>query len=208
MQTHTHFRSVVTLGFALAVAACIALGALLLKAAAPLDIDVAMAAPSAVNTILNNIDMEIFLRVDGITGEADEDRHQNDVLVDSFSFGAKRTPSATTVTMSDFLVTMPANKASAKLMVYAAGSVNVPKVVLSVRRKGATQDFLRWTLTDTFVSSYQTVGNLHGDGVQDQVGFTFGKIEAEYRQILPDGNYGAPVRSGWDRRSNKPVPVK
>lgn len=208
MQTHTQFRTATIVGFALAFAVCAAIGMALFKNAAPLQVDMAMAAPTAVNTILNDIDLEIYLRIDSVTGEADDDRHRNDVLVDSFSFGTKRTPNATTPTMTEFLVTMPANKASAKLMVYTAGSVSVPKAVLAVRRKGGNVDFLRWTLTDAFVSSYQTVGNLHGDGVQDQVGFTFGKIESEYRQVLPDGTYGAPVKSGWDRRSNKPVPVK
>ncbi len=209
MKTMLRSRSsVASLGLMLAVSACVALGVLLLKNATSMEAETAFAAPTAVNTILKDLEMEIFLRVDGITGEADEDRHQNDVLVDSYSFSTARNPSAATPTMTDFLVTMPANKASAKLMVYAAGSVNVPKVVLSVRRKGATVDFMKWTLTDAFVSSYKTVGNLHGDGVQDQVGFAFGKVEAEYRQVLPDGNYGAAVKSGWDRRSNKPVPVK
>jgi type VI secretion system secreted protein Hcp len=212
ISLHLHMQtsrpSAATVGLTLCVATSIALAVVLLKNAVQTEPDVVFAAPSGVNTVINDIDLEIFLRVDGITGESSEEGHKNDVLVDSYSFGASRNPSAATPTMQDFLVTMPANKASAKLMVYAAGSVNVPRVVLSVRRKGANVDFMKWTLTDAFVSSYKTVGNLHGDGVQDQVGIAFGKIEAEYRQILPDGTYGAPVKSGWDRRSNKPVPVK
>lgn len=207
MQTHTHFRSLVTLGLALAVAACVALAVLLLRASAPLDIDVAMAATTVLNSTSSN-DLQIFLRVDGVTGAADELNHQNDIVVDSYSFGTSRTPNAASPTMSDFVVTMPANKTSSKLMVYAAGSVNISKAVLVVRRKGATQDLVRWTLTDAFLSSFQTVGNTHGDGVQDQVGITFGKVEAEYRQFMPDGTYGDAVKTGWDRRSNKPVPVK
>jgi type VI secretion system secreted protein Hcp len=208
MQTVIRFRSAITLSLVLAIAACVALSALLLRSGDSAGIDTAFAAPTAVNTILNDIDLEIFLRVDGVTGEAADDTHKSDVLVDSYSFSTSRTPSAAAPAMADFLVTMPANKASAKLMVYAAGSVNVPRVVLAVRRKNGVQDFLRWTLTDAYVSSYKTVGNLHGDGVQDQVGFAFGKIEAEYRQVLPDGTYGPAVKSGWDRRTNKPVPVK
>jgi type VI secretion system secreted protein Hcp len=208
MRTSPRIHSGSFLALLLAVATCITLSVVLLKNAIRMEAEVAFAAPTAVNTILNDLDLQIFLRVQGITGEASEDNHQNDILVDSYSFGASRSPAASTPTMQDFLVTMPANKASAKLMVYAAGSVNVPRVTLYVRRKGGTTDFLRWTLTDAFVSSYKTVGNLHGDGIQDQVGFSFGKVEAEYRQVLPDGTYGDPVKSGWDRRSNKPVPVK
>jgi type VI secretion system secreted protein Hcp len=170
MRTSPRIHSGSFLALLLAVATCITLSVVLLKNAIRMEAEVAFAAPTAVNTILNDLDLQIFLRVQGITGEASEDNHQNDILVDSYSFGASRSPAASTPTMQDFLVTMPANKASAKLMVYAAGSVNVPRVTLYVRRKGGTTDFLRWTLTDAFVSSYKTVGNLHGDGIQDQVG--------------------------------------
>jgi type VI protein secretion system component Hcp len=81
----------------------------------------------------------------------------------------------------------------------------MPRVVLSVRRAGSDQDFLKWILTDARVASFQTVGNIHGDGVQDAVTFVFSKIEVEYRQTLPDGSLGTTVRAGWDQRTNKAV---
>lgn len=208
MRTSLRFRSVPSVGLLLAVATCIALAVALLHSVVRGQPETVLAAPTALDAIVNNIDFQMYLRVQGITGEASEDNHQNDILVDSYSFGATRSPAAGSPVMQDFLVTMPANKASPRLMAYAAGSVSVPRAVLSVRRKGGSTDFLRWTLTDAFISSYKTVGNLHGDGIQDQVGISFGKIESEFRQLLPDGTYGAPVKSGWDRRSNKPVPVK
>ncbi len=203
MSTHATFRTQI-----LAVVGTLALLMLGLLLSGRGSIDTASAAPVAVDTIQKGLALEMFMRIDTVDGESADDKHKSEILIDSYSWGAKRTPSATAPSMQDLTITMPVNKASAKLMVYTAGSVNIPKLVLAVRRKGATQDFLKWTLTDVFISSFTTVGNLHGDGIQDQVGFTFGKVEMEYRQVLPNGTLGEAVKFGWDRRSNKPVSEK
>ena len=60
-------------------------------------------------------------------------------------------------------------------------SLKISRAVLSVRKNGSNDDFLTWILTDAYSVSYQTVGNTHGDGVKDQVTFTAGKVEMEYK---------------------------
>jgi type VI protein secretion system component Hcp len=123
--------------------------------------------------------------------------------VDSFSWGETRTISTSRPTMDGFRITMPISTASPKLFLYTAGGTKIPRIVLSVKLRGSQQDFLKWTLTSAQVLSYQTVGNAHGDGVSDQVTFSFSKIDVEYRQPLPDGTLGPIMQGSWDQRTNK-----
>lgn len=146
---------------------------------------------------------DLFLKVDTIAGDANDAKHKNEIVVDSFSWEEGRAINASRPTMDGFRVTMPASSASPKFFLYGAGGTKIPRIVLSVKIRGSQQDFLKWTLTNAQVLSYKTVGNVHGDGISDQITFSFSKIEAEYRQPLPDGTLGPVIQGGWDQRTNK-----
>jgi type VI protein secretion system component Hcp len=146
---------------------------------------------------------EMFLRVDTVAGQVDDDKHRNELSVDSFAWLAQRVTNASRPSMDGFRVTMRTSKTTPKLLMYTAGGTKFPKVVLSVRQIGSDQDFLKWILTDVQAISFKTVGNIHGDGSQDEMTFSFGKIELEYKQLLPDGTYAPAVRGGFDQRTNK-----
>lgn len=145
---------------------------------------------------------EMFLKLDSIQGDSDDAKHRNEVVVDSFAWTETRAAGKTA--MNGFTMTMPVSRASAKMFLFGASGTKISRIVLSVRKAGG-QDFLKWTLTDVTIVSYQTVGNTHGDGVTDQVTFSFGKIEVEYRQVLPDGTLGPAQNAGWDQRTGKSV---
>jgi type VI protein secretion system component Hcp len=149
---------------------------------------------------------KMFLRVDTIQGESDTEKHRTEINVDSFAWFETRNRAATKPTMDSFRLTMPVSKASPQLFLYVAGGIQIPKAVLSVRRSDMNEDFLKWTLTDVQPVSYKTVGNTHGDGIQDELILSFAKAEVEYRQPLPDGSLGPTVKTGWDLRTGKSVP--
>ncbi len=146
---------------------------------------------------------DLFLKVDTITGDANDAKHKNEIIVDSFSLSETRAINASRPTMDGFRITMPMSTASPKFFLYGAGGTKIPRIVLSVKLRGSQQDFLKWTLTSAQVLSYQTVGNAHGDGISDQVVFSFSKIDVEYRQPLSDGTLGPVVQGSWDQRTNK-----
>jgi type VI secretion system secreted protein Hcp len=105
--------------------------------------------------------------------------------------------------MQDFHFIMRANKASPKLFLACASGAHIRNAVLTVRRAGAA-DFLRWTLTDITVASFQTAANISpGDPPTDQVNLRFAKIEVEYRPLKPDGSLDAPVKAGFDVTANR-----
>lgn len=144
---------------------------------------------------------EMFLKLDTIAGDSSDQKHKNEIEVDSFAWGETRGVGATRPTMEGLKITMPATKVSPRLFLYTAGGLKITRAVLSVRRAGSDVDSLKWILTDAQITSFQTVGNVHGDGVTDQITLSPAKIEVEY---LPEGG-GASVKAGWDQRTGKSV---
>jgi type VI secretion system secreted protein Hcp len=158
---------------------------------------------------------DFFLKIDGIEGESSDAKHKGEIDLDSWSWSESQSGShaagggggAGKVSMKDFHAVMKIGKASPKLMLACATGEHLKKAVLTCRKAGKEQqEYLKVTLTDLLVSSYQTGGNGHGGVVPtDQFSLNFAKIEFEYREQKADGNLGAPVKAGYDLKSNKQV---
>jgi len=102
---------------------------------------------------------------------------------------------------------MKVNKASPKLFLVCATGEHIKKAVLTCRKAGKEQqEFYLVKMEDLLVSSYQTGGSSHGDVIPtDQISLNFAKIEFEYKPQKADGTLDAPVKAGYDLKSNKKV---
>src|SRR5262249_2781713 len=159
--------------------------------------------------------IDMFLKIDGIPGESTDAKHKDEIDILSYTWGESLPAAPSTssgmatakVTMQDFHFAMRVNKASAQLFLACASASRLKNDVLTVRRSGAgTPEFLKWTLSDISVASYQTAADVPtGDAPIDQVNLRFMKIEVEYRPVKPDGSLDAPVNAGWDLSMNKQV---
>lgn len=145
--------------------------------------------------------LQIFLKLDTVAGNATSVKHKGEIDIDSYAWGVDRPAGSTKPALQTFTLTLPAGRASPKIFLMSAGGVKLQRAVLSVQQSGTEQDFLRWTLTDVTITSYKTVGNVLGDGITDQIVLSFAKAEVEYTP--PEG--GAPVKAGWDLRTGKSV---
>lgn len=141
----------------------------------------------------------MFLKLDDIAGNAQSTKHKGEIDIDSYAWSVDR--SGTKPSLQSFTLTLPSGRASPKLFLMTAGGVKLQRAILSVQQSGTEQDFLRWIFTDVAITSYKTVGNVHGDGMSDQIVLSFAKAEVEYTP--PEG--GAPVKAGWDLRTGKSV---
>ncbi len=157
--------------------------------------------------------IELFLKLDGIKGESLDKAHKDEIEVLSYSWGESNPVApggggggAGKVVMQDFNFVMHVNQASPQLLLACASGTHIKNAILAVRRGGASPfEFLKWTLTDVLVSSYQEAGT-HGDAPPtDQVSLRFGKIEVEYKTQRANGAAGAPVKSGWNVLTNMPA---
>lgn len=179
---------------------------------------------------------DYFLKIDGVDGESTDSKHKGEIEIESFSWGATNNASAAhsggggggagKVSVQDFHFVMRYNKASPKLFLGATSGKHFAKAVLTVRKAGKEQtDFLKWTLSDCLVSSYQTgatsvavpesvagaeepspevaaVRNTSPVPV-DEFSFDFAKLEVSFQTQNADGGLGSPETAGWDFKSQK-----
>ncbi len=159
--------------------------------------------------------VDYFLKLDGIDGESKDSKHGGEIDLESFSWGETQTGAhsfgggggAGKVQMQDFHFVMKANKASPKLFLACAEGEHIKKGVLTCRKAGKEQqEFLKVTMSDLLVSSFQTSGSSHGDEVPtDQVSLNFSKIEFEYKDQKADGTLGGTTKTGYDVKAMKKV---
>ncbi len=158
--------------------------------------------------------VDYFLKLDGVEGESTDDKHKNEIDLESWSWGETQSGSFATgggggagkVSMQDFHFVMKLNKASPKLMLMCATGDHIKEAKLTCRKAGGSQqEYLTVKFTDLLVSSYQTGGS-HGDVVpMDQISLNFAKIEYEYKTQDAKGAVGSPVRAGYDLKANKKI---
>jgi type VI secretion system secreted protein Hcp len=159
--------------------------------------------------------VDYFLKIDGIDGESQDHKHKGEIHIESWSWGEHNDSHITQtgglgagkVSAQDFHITSHINKASPKLALACASGEHIKKAVLTCRKAGKEQqEFLKITLSDCLVSSYQTGGSGHSEIVPtDQVSLAFAKIEWEYKEQKPDGTLGGATKAGWNLQTNKAV---
>ncbi|HMT09130.1 MAG TPA: type VI secretion system tube protein Hcp [Pyrinomonadaceae bacterium] len=159
--------------------------------------------------------VDYYLKIDGIDGESADHKHKGSIDIESFSWGASQAGShasgggggAGKVSMQDFHFVMKVNKSSPKLMLACATGQHIKKAVLIARKAGKEQqEYMKVTLSDILVSSYQTGGSESSNTLpSDQISLNFAKIEVEYKEQKPDGTLGGAIKAGYDVKANKAV---
>jgi type VI secretion system secreted protein Hcp len=157
---------------------------------------------------------DYFLKIDGIKGEATDKVHKETIDVLSWSWGESNAASFGTgggggagkVQMQDLHFTKRVSKASPVLMLSCATGKHIAKAELIARKAGGGQEeFMKITLSDVMVTSYQTGGSSSDTLPVDQLSLGYSKIEVEYKPQDEKGKVGSPVKGGWDRAKNVKV---
>ena len=144
--------------------------------------------------------VDYFLKLDGVAGESAPDKHRNEIQLLSFSWGVSNPTRAAAngrrtgrPTISDFSFTSTTSKASPTLFADCVTGKNHSTAVITGFRSGGDQGalFLKITLSDVLVSSYQTSAS--SEVPTDSTALSFRKIEYSiYSQS------GTPVTGVWD----------
>ena len=158
--------------------------------------------------------LDMFLKLDGIAGESKDKAHKDEIEVLSFSWGASNPVTigsssggagAGKVSISSFNFMNHVQKSSPLLFLAMAQGQHIETALVSVRKAGANADFYKMTLTNVFVESVQHSASEGGeeDTPTESVSLFFQKVDFEYRQQLPAGQYGDWVKFIWDQAFNK-----
>lgn len=157
--------------------------------------------------------MDGYLKLEGIKGDATESTHAGEIMVDSFSFGASNPTqkgqgggqAAGKVKISDFTVSKFTDSASPKLFQACCDGTHFAKATLSIRKAGGKSaiDYITYKFTELFVTDFKWEVN-HGEETPvENVHFSFASVEVTYTPQKPDGSKGAAIVAGWDLKGAK-----
>ena len=155
--------------------------------------------------------VDYFLKIDGIEGESRDDKHKDEIEIESFSWGETQTGSfavgggagAGKVSTQDFYFTMLVNKASPALFLACAQGDHIKNAILTCRKAGKKPvEFLKFTLSNVLISSFQ-IGGTGGVVPTDQISLNFAKIEVEYQEQDATGKLTGSITKWFDLKSMK-----
>ncbi len=159
---------------------------------------------------------DYFLKIEGIPGESMDDKHKEEIELESWSWGETQSGAAShggagggagKVSMQDFHFVMTINKASPNLFLHCATGKHIAKAQLTCRKAGdKPQEYMKIYFKDLLISSFQTSG-ANGSGMlpQEQISFNFSEIKYEYSPQKADGSLASPIVFGYDVKANKKV---
>jgi len=157
--------------------------------------------------------VDYFLKIEGVDSESTDDKHKGEIDCMSFSWGQTNAGTAGhgagagagKVLPQDFTFTKKMDKASPLLMIGCATGQHFKSAILTARKAGGgQQEYLKITMSDLMVTSYQTGGSAEGDPVPiDQISMNFAKLEMIYKEQKPDGSLGGDIKQGYDYAANK-----
>jgi type VI secretion system secreted protein Hcp len=147
--------------------------------------------------------------VNGIKGGSVDAQHQDEIDVESFSWGVAQVGGAGAgaggaagkAQLGDLVISARTSIASPSLFLACATGQHIKDATLTGRHGGGSE-FLRISLGDVVVTSYQ-IGGTGTEPPVDSISFGFARVEIEHRSMLPTGAVGPTAKAGWDAESGK-----
>ena len=154
--------------------------------------------------------VDMFLKLDGIKGEAEDHKHGGEIHIEAFSWGLNQTGAsgagggggAGKVHVHDISITKHVDASTAGLMLHCASGKVVPNGLITVRKAGEKPlEYLKIKLTDILVSGVQEAGH-GGESLTENLSLNFSKFQVEYQPQKKDGTGSPAGEMGWDVKAN------
>jgi type VI secretion system secreted protein Hcp len=143
---------------------------------------------------------DMFLKIDGIQGESLDTTHKGEIQVLSWSWGESagtaqtRRGSLPAACIQDLAFTKFVDSATPALIVNTMTGEVAQTAVLVVRRSGRDQaEFLKFTMKNVTVSSYQTGASQDVNAITENVVLHFESLEGHYVRQKADGTLDTPI---------------
>ena len=156
--------------------------------------------------------VDMFLKVDDIKGESQDDKHKDEIDVLSWSWGVSQSGTmhsgggggAGKANFQDMSVTKLVDLASAKLLGASATGKHIKEALLTVRKAGEKPlEYIKITMNDCLISSVSTGGSGGEDRLTENITINFAKVKFEYTAQKPDGSAGGVMPFSFDIKANK-----
>ena len=155
--------------------------------------------------------VDMFLKLDGIKGEAKDHKHKDEIDILSFSWGLSQTGTFGTgggggagkVNVHDITVTKQFDKSTCSIMLHCCQGKHIKSGLLTFRKAGEKPlEFLKIKLDDIIVTSVQEAGHGGGDMLSESLSLNFAKFHVEYAEQKADGSGTPAGEMGWDVKGN------
>ncbi|MDR5836393.1 type VI secretion system tube protein Hcp [Caballeronia sp. LZ034LL] len=156
--------------------------------------------------------VDMYMRVDGVSGESKDANHQNWSNVQSYAWGANQPGSMASgsggglgkVSYSDLQVTAPIDKASPAILKYCSNGKHLSKVELSVCKAGGSQvEYQRITLNEVLVTSVTHAAASQSDAVLVTYTFQAASVQQQYWEQTDQGTRGSESVLSWNIKQNQ-----
>ena len=156
--------------------------------------------------------VDIFLKLDGVKGEAQDFVHKGEMDVLSWSWGMSQ--SATThagggggsgkVSVHDISITKPVDAASPTLQLFCFNGKHVANGTLTVRKAGENPlEYLKIDMEEIIISSISIGGSAGQDVLTENVSLNFRKVHTTYTPQTATGTGDVAKEAKWNIAENK-----
>ena len=155
--------------------------------------------------------VDMFLKLDGIQGEAQDAKHKNEIDILSFSWGAANQAYGHVgggsgigkVNVADLSITKYVDKSSPSLFLNCCNGNHVANAVFVIRKSGKDPlEYYTVKMAEVFISSIQWADAGSSERLIESVTLNFSKVNIEYKEQNPDGKAGPSSKVGWNIATN------
>lgn len=156
--------------------------------------------------------VDMFIKLEGLTGESKDAKHKNEIDVLAWSWGLSNSGSFHTgggggsgkANFQDLSFTKYVDASSPALMLAAANGDHFKSALVTVRKAGkAPLEYIKITLKKVLITSLSTGGSGGEDRLTENVTLNFAEMALAYQEQKEDGT-GAPAKEfKWNIEENK-----
>ncbi|MGB9990668.1 Hcp family type VI secretion system effector [Massilia sp. SM-13] len=159
--------------------------------------------------------IDVYLQIDGIKGESNDDRHKDWIECKSVSWAVEQPRSATASTGGghtaercehrDIVVSKLADLSSPILLQTCSAGRTIPKAKFEFMRADAQGERVKYfeIEVENVLISAVAPNVEEGDILTEQVGLKFSKVRWRYTQQKISGGAGGNTSGGWDLSANR-----
>ena len=156
--------------------------------------------------------VDMFLKLEGIDGEAQDKAHAKEIDVLAWSWGMSQSGTMHTgagggsgkVSVQDISITKYVDSASPHIMTYCCTGKQFASAKLTIRKAGGTApvEYVIIELKDVIVTSTSTGGSGGEDRLTENISLNFAKFSYTYTPQDQTGKAGTQIPISWNIAKN------
>lgn len=158
--------------------------------------------------------VDMFIKIEGVKGEATDKSHKEEINVLAWSWGLSQSGSmhigggagSGKVNIQDLSFTKYVDKASPVLTLWCCTGEHIKQVLLTVRKAGGTGaplEYLKITMKNVLISSVSHGGKEDDERLTENVTLNFASVAYDYQEQKDDGSAaGGWISMGWNVKEN------